>query len=396
MTGPANKTDFTAKRFGVYILGAGFSRPAGLPLANELWPEIRRRAEVTTGRAGQHFKEDLQDYIDYKRACDGEVLSPENVQFEEFLAFLDVEHYLGLRGPDTCSSDGNETQILVKTLIGEILTERTPQKEQIPDLYLEFTRLLKPQDIVLTFNYDVLLERALDAAGVAYRLFPSRLKEVRSGGAVVDGSREEVIVLKMHGSVDWFDRTQYDKLEGERLKSGLRPGHAHPVFSKIQELDVKQLTDGPRFPDDPLRNIYRVTDTAKLYKDFPLFLATPILLNPSPLKLIYSSIFQDFWDGLGQTGTLNFGMAIIGFSMPAQDEYLRQVIYRLVTNYQGKYWEDGALEHRKTPLVMIDFRTTEKSQRELLDRFRFINRNKAETHWDGLNEAALATLQTYA
>jgi hypothetical protein len=396
MTGPANKTDFTAKRFGVYILGAGFSRPAGLPLANELWPEIRRRAEVTTGRAGQHFKEDLQDYIDYKRACDGEVLSPENVQFEEFLAFLDVEHYLGLRGPDTWSSDGNETQILVKTLIGEILTERTPQKEQIPDLHLEFARLLKPQDIVLTFNYDVLLERALDAAGVAYRLFPSRLKEVRSGGAVVDDSREEVIVLKMHGSVDWFDRTQYDKLEGERLKSGLRPGHAHPVFSKIQELDVKQLTDGPRFPDDPLRNIYRVTDTAKLYKDFPLFLATPILLNPSPLKLIYSSIFQDFWDGLGQTGTLNFGMAIIGFSMPAQDEYLRQVIYRLVTNYQGKYWEDGALEHRKTPLVMIDFRTTEKSQRELLDRFRFINRNKAETHWDGLNEAALATLQTYA
>jgi hypothetical protein len=389
-------TDFTAKRFGVYILGAGFSRPAGLPLANELWPEIRRRAEATTGRAGQHFKEDLQDYIGYRRACDGEVLSQENVQFEEFLAFLDVEHYLGLRGSDTWSSDGNETQVLIKTLIGEILTERTPRREQIPDLYLEFARLLKPQDIVLTFNYDVLLERTLDAVGVAYRLFPSRLKEVWTGGGVVDDSREEVVILKMHGSVDWFDRTQYDKLEEERLKGGLHPGHTHPVFSRIQELGVKPLTDGPRFPDDPLRNVYRVTDIAKLYKNYPLFLATPILLNPSPLKLIYSSIFQDFWDGLGQTGALNFGMTIIGFSMPAQDEYLRQVIYRLVTNYQGKYWEDEALEHRKTPLVMIDLRTTEESQRDLLDRFRFINLNKAVTHWDGLDEAALTTLKAYA
>lgn len=389
-------TDFISKRFGVYILGAGFSRPAGLPLANELWPTIRRRAELATGRAGKHFKEDLHDYIDYKRACDGEVLSPDNVQFEEFLAFLDVEHYLGLRGSDTWSSDGNETQVLIKTLIGEILTERTPAQDQIPDLHLEFARLLKPQDVILTFNYDVLLERALDEAGVAYRLFPSRFNEVGNGSATVDNSRDEVVVLKMHGSVDWFDRTQYDQLELERLKSGLQPGHEHPVFSRIKELGVRQLTDGPRFPDDPLRKIYRVADAAKLYKNRPLFLATPVLLNPSPLKLIYSSTFQDFWNGLGQTGVLNFGMAIIGFSMPSQDEYLRQVIYRLATNYQRNYWEDGALEHRKTPLVMVDFRTTEGSRRELLDRFRFIDLNKTTIHWDGLNEAALATLKMYA
>src|ERR1700722_17915065 len=161
MASPVSTTNLTAKRYGIYILGAGFSRPAGLPLANELWPEIRNRAKATNGRADRHFKKDLQDYIDYKRACDGEILSPDDVPFEEFIAYLDVEHYLGLRGSDTWSSDGNETQILVKTLISEILTERTPQKGCIPELYLEFARLLKPMDVVITFNYDVLLERAL-------------------------------------------------------------------------------------------------------------------------------------------------------------------------------------------------------------------------------------------
>ncbi len=40
-------------RFAVFVLGAGFSRSAGLPLAPELWKEVRRRAELMTGRAGQ-------------------------------------------------------------------------------------------------------------------------------------------------------------------------------------------------------------------------------------------------------------------------------------------------------------------------------------------------------
>jgi hypothetical protein len=396
MSGSVNTMDSTAERFCIYILGAGFSRQAGLPLANELWPEIRSRAKVANDRASQHFEKDLQAYIDYKRECDGEILSQEDVQFEEFIAYLDVEHYLGLRGSDTWSPDGNETQILVKTLIGEILTERTPQKENIPELYLAFARLLKPSDVVLTFNYDILLERALDVVGVAYRLFPSRYQNIGNGQAEVDNSREEVVVLKMHGSVDWFDRTQYDEVEEGRLIRGLHPGHEHPVFSKIQELGVKPLTDGPRFSGDPLQRICRVTNAAELYGSGPLFLATPLLLNPSPLKLVYSSIFQDFWKGLGRDGGLNFGMTIIGFSMPVQDEYLRQVIYRLVTNYQTKYWDGGFLKHRKTPLVMIDFRTDEKSRRELLDRYRFIDLNKAVTYWEGLNEGALATLEAYS
>jgi hypothetical protein len=396
MSSSVSTTDSVAKKYSIYILGAGFSRPAGLPLANRLWPEILKRAKSTSDRAKQHFTKDLQAYIDYKKSCDAEILSPEAVQFEEFMAYLDVEHYLCLRGSDTWSPDGNETQVLVKTFIGEILTEFTPQKEKIPSLYLEFARLLKPLDVVLTFNYDTLLERALDVEGIAYRLFPSRYQNVGNGQAEIDSSREEVVILKMHGSVDWFDRTQYDDIEETRLARGLHPGHEHPVFSKAGELDLEPLTDGPRFHSDPLQRIYRVRNAEQLYKSKPLFLATPLLLNPSPLKLVYSSIFQDFWKGLGRDGGLNFGMTIIGFSMPSQDEYLRQVIYRLVINYQTKYWDGGFLEHRKTPLVMIDCRPDEKSRRELLDRYRFIDLNKAVIHWEGFNQDALKTLQTYA
>lgn len=174
---PEIVADFVSKRFGIYILGAGFSRPAGLLLAPEFWNEVRRRGQAMSGRASQ-FRDDLDTYIEYKKNFDGIELTPEQVSFEDFIAFLDVEHYLGLRGKDTWSSHGNETQVVVKTLIGEILAEYMSSKDRIPELYLRFAKILKPNDYILAFNYDVLIERALEAASVPFRLFPDRYKVV--------------------------------------------------------------------------------------------------------------------------------------------------------------------------------------------------------------------------
>ena len=76
----------------------------------------------------------------FRRDCDGLGIPVDQIDFEEFLGFLDIEFFLGLRGSDTGSEDGNETQVLIKTLIAEILTELTPQPERIPELYVQFAR----------------------------------------------------------------------------------------------------------------------------------------------------------------------------------------------------------------------------------------------------------------
>ena len=91
-----SREDFAAQKFSVYILGAGFSKPSGLPLAPELWNEVRRRGLRLTGRAEQ-FREDLESYIEYRKRCDGKVLTLEEVDLEDYMAFLDIEFYLGLR-----------------------------------------------------------------------------------------------------------------------------------------------------------------------------------------------------------------------------------------------------------------------------------------------------------
>ena len=129
----------TEQRHRIIFLGAGFSKPAGLPLGISLWREIQERASTRYGRASK-FHKDLQSYQAFRRDCDGIELAADQVDFEEFLGFLDIEFSLGLRGGDTWSDDGNETQVLIKTLIGEILTERTPRSSEVPELYIEFAR----------------------------------------------------------------------------------------------------------------------------------------------------------------------------------------------------------------------------------------------------------------
>jgi hypothetical protein len=152
------------RRFRVFVLGAGFSRPAGFPLGLELWHEVLRRAQILDGRASR-FDRELNGYLRYKQDCFGLRIDADQVDFEDFMRFLDVEHFLGMRGSDTWSRAGNEATVVVKTLIGEILAHRTPAPDRIPQVYLEFADGLEPDDYVLTFNYDVLLERALDAVG---------------------------------------------------------------------------------------------------------------------------------------------------------------------------------------------------------------------------------------
>lgn len=378
-------------RYRIFVLGAGFSRAAGLPLAAELWREVQRRARALAGRAKQ-FWDDLETYIQYRKDCDGVTLTPEQVDFEEFLAFLDIEHYLGLRGSDTWSVDGNEAQIVVKTLIGEILAEAMPELDAVPHLYRRFAAGLQPNDYVLTFNYDVLLERALESVGKPFRLFPERFRSVRTGLAEVDTSHEEVVILKLHGSIDWFDRTQYSELEVAFAQQGSRSRPPHPVFANATSLDVVPLADGPRFPNDPLREIHRVRRVEELYRRPFLFHCTSWLLSPSSMKMLYAATLRDFSYGLGDAGTLNFGLSIFGFSLPRQNDYARRVLYRLVKNYQTTYWNEDVPGLKKSPLILIDRRQSEEEMEELRRRYAFVDWGKTRSYMAGFDETAVTLL----
>jgi hypothetical protein len=233
------------RKHRLIILGAGFSRSAGLPLAADLWKEIRETAaSFPSDHRASKFNDDLKHYIKFQEEACGKKLTPETVDFEDLMRFLDVEHYLGLRGSDTWSEDGNEGTVVTKFLIGSILARQINALADVPDLYLEFARRLDPGDTVFTFNYDTLLERALDATGKPYRLFLTRYKSVSEFNGTVDNSREEVQILKVHGSIDWFDRSRFDRRIAWHQKQKAPPPD-DIIFSHEATLNLEPVVDGP-------------------------------------------------------------------------------------------------------------------------------------------------------
>jgi hypothetical protein len=200
--------------------------------------------------------------------------------------------------------------MIVKTLIGQILAEKMPK--QLPDLYLQFARKLCPGDIVITFNYDPLVENACDAVGVQYRLVQARYTRVyQSGLAEIDTSTKEVVILKLHGSIDWFDRRPYRLRLEEVEKDGFTSHHlTDPIFNTPRGWALVPVAEGDRPEYEPLREVFRLREIKEFYQNPPWFLDAPVLITPSTMKIGYAGQFKDLWWGLDTVGIESLRMAI--------------------------------------------------------------------------------------
>jgi hypothetical protein len=186
------------ERKRVFILGAGFSKPAKMPDAAELTNLL---LEVELMRADQQFQQwvsSLRERINHLRQLDlpggGNRISIEQVF--EFAAF-DIEWCL-LRQQDVGETWGTRGRSIKKRLavmeriLFEVLIDAQEEHSLGAAPLADFANALRASDAVLTFNYDTLLERALAA----------RRKKWSSGFDVEPAG--DVTVLKLHGSLDWL------------------------------------------------------------------------------------------------------------------------------------------------------------------------------------------------
>src|ERR1043166_6452034 len=128
------------------ILGAGFSAPAGLPLNNQLMSLLLKEFETLPEGAKFRSQRDVRLFCEYRALRTGKEPKPDTINVEEFISYLDLEHYLGLKGSDTLSAEGNETQIYVRFLIARLLFEcQTRMLEKSWSLYTDFVKRLRPE-----------------------------------------------------------------------------------------------------------------------------------------------------------------------------------------------------------------------------------------------------------
>jgi hypothetical protein len=376
--------------YRLFVLGAGFSRPAGLPLGNELFSLVL--AEAARDREpsfAELLRDEAQRYRLYTERTTGRVLKTDELELEQFMSFLDTEHALGFTGGETFSDQGNKAQLLIRYLIAKVLYRlQRRMSADARNLYDDFASHLDPGDWILTFNYDTIVEEALERAKKPFRLMPARYKAVDEWGATYADDDSDVVVLKMHGSIDWFKKDHYKRNLRYRRRAGLADRPRDAVFNN-PPVKPEALVRGSYWRTSHLRNVYRARNLSAYFEQAIPLLDPPFLISPSYSKALYLPQLGDFWRDIDSIGSTNGTLAIIGYSLPAYDEYVRQALYAAVRNFQ--HHDTGDLVP-KTKLKLVDYQQTPKGQDLYRATYRFVDWARAETHFEGFSSDAIRML----
>ncbi len=191
----------------VYLLGAGFSKPAGMPLATEL---IELLLAQRDGGEMAEWLASVKQRIDWLNHPNR---SPAGLNIEQVfhLAHFDIEahrlkqHLVSVGrviGPwQDAESIEAWLQYLERSLL-DVISERDAGAKLEP--ITRWAKAVRDTDALVTFNYDTLVERALSQCGREW-----------NHGTGRDGDRG-IPVLKLHGSIDWIvaDRSEsFSKLD---------------------------------------------------------------------------------------------------------------------------------------------------------------------------------------
>jgi hypothetical protein len=176
------------REWDIYFVGAGLSCALGLPNTAMLLDEVRDLADRSPRWKRLGLRDDLERAFQffYPDAVH-EGYMPDVVDFFSALrTYLDVG--AGLPGG---FADAPLLYRSLRLAIAQVLIERTREaKPFIRDSHPDLDQIVQPGHIVITSNWDVLIERYAQEHGVPLRL---------SG----TGDPEELVLLKLHGSVDW-------------------------------------------------------------------------------------------------------------------------------------------------------------------------------------------------
>lgn len=272
----------------IFFLGAGFSAGAGLPLTNSLLPLA---ASLFKSESPGLFKRISwwADSVDVDLAA-----KPSAEQFARFCTFLDFMELREFAGGERWSDEGSRERVALKFYLAKAIAMATPDANNIPDYYIDFARDLKPGDVVVTFNWDTLLENVLSHVRKPY---------------LYNGSVEAVQILKMHGSVNWI----------QKLPT-LRPQRDLFDYQPLA-LGADLTSDGGYFSQR--LNFSKNWETCRAMVDG----VWPLLVLPGYGKAVDVRLLSTLWYRPEMLNLYKGGVSIIGLSV-GDDDYIMDGLFR--------------------------------------------------------------------
>lgn len=174
----------------LFVLGAGFSAGAGIPMTNRLLLDSLALMKVECNGIYKRIQNSACICFDN----DLELLS-QTLDANGFAKLASFLHYIEMRnygGGERCSTAGDRETLTLKFFLSKKIASLTPNK--IPEHYIEFAKQLSCFDTIVTFNWDCLLEKAILAAG---KKFTYNYEEVSWD------KTDLILICKMHGSINW-------------------------------------------------------------------------------------------------------------------------------------------------------------------------------------------------
>lgn len=242
----------------VFILGAGFSRSAGFPLATELTDELLSAIEESLGSDYEFLAyanqiKRLHAWLIGTRRSASKAIAPLNIEeFYEY-AYAYSERFRLEQHRETVGRNAGDTEYSRAEIIGSALSYLDEQLLEVllrheeaanPTSIDRFVSTLRPCDTVVTFNYDRLVERSLEKLGISWSFGMS------------DDRPGDVRVLKMHGSLDWICFAR-DQARRQKLLRRL--------FSKTDVNQAPDETQRVRSGEDEYDyELFQIRDDAKL------------------------------------------------------------------------------------------------------------------------------------
>lgn len=263
----------------VFVLGSGFSAPGGAPLTRNILSRIFAAENIKPHMChlqtwlGKTFFNKKPDWI-------------KTVSFEEILSRLDLIKYYRPYPDINYQELEYYEELLLAGFTGLLAAEKNNTN---PELYLNFVDFLRSDDLVVSFNYDLVLEKALQQRNID----PDYMLPVECAPDYchLDKKKPELAMLKLHGSINLyfcpFCRRTYFFSHSFTLHP--LPGEERPVCTKCR-------SDSGNHP-----RLKHLVIAPTLYKSYSL---------PSIRRLWFLAL-----EKLMRAGEIYF----IGYSLPEED-----------------------------------------------------------------------------
>ncbi len=288
------------RKRSVFFLGAGFSCAAGLPNTAALLAAVHDLAQSNRAWGiSKDIEKRLVDAYRYFYPDKGPGFRPEVVDFFSVLTAYNQIDRKGL-------PDGFPDRELLSDLRFAIVHVLCEGLRELADNHLAAThqlldRMIQPGNVVITTNWDNLVERAAQARKVQYRLC----------GIPSDSA---LVILKLHGSIDW-----------------LTPNKTKKPIGRIAYAELKELVGSdrarrstPTSTSPVLRT--RIASSGASWRTIKGATRDPFMLTMTPGKADSLGPVLELWEHAYRAISAARTLEIIGYSMPLDDIEIRTIL----------------------------------------------------------------------